>query len=239
MKKDLYHYGVVGMRWGVRRLESEGAEIAREKGETVHHITESAELALRNASFYTSYTKKDLLRYRGEFAMQVMDCRNVKKVFDQSYKTTERLITPNKKRAVDEFLELYKNEPNIIDRVAESKSKSSAFFALLKVFGNEKRQRDKYQKLLTSDKPEDKQKMFHEFMAYTLLDPVSQKRYFDHLRKKGFNSIYDFNDVLNKYSEKPLIVFDAKSQLLFNEKNEISSKQAMNNFVEDYESKDY
>jgi hypothetical protein len=39
-----------------------------------------------------------------------------------------------------------------------------------------------------------------------------RKKYFDRLSKKGFNSIYDDNDIYKGNSNKPLIIFDqAKS----------------------------
>ena len=160
---------------------------------------------------------------------------NVKKVFDYKLQTTKDLVSPNKKKRVDEFVKLCKMDADISKEMGKNKSSYSLLAckitSLAKYFGrNLKDERaEKYRNLVNSKDPKDKEKAFRDFSKFLGLSPELRSKYFTRLKKQGFNSIYDDNDIYAKYANRPLLIFDPKTSLKIVGKEYISD-EVMNSF---------
>ena len=214
MDDKLIHIGVKGMKWGHRKPEETG-EIVRKKGQDVRTITDNSNLKLDARKLYTSFTPKDILRYRGEYADQVRCMRNVEKIFEYKLVALENLVSPSKKERINEMIDLHKNDKNVVREMAKSKVRSVPYLMMAKSFGFDQTQKqaEKYRKLLGSKNPKDQDKALHEFSRLLAASDINRKKYFDRLEKKGYNSVYDDNDIMGSYSDKPLIVFNSAKSL--------------------------
>jgi len=252
MTTYIQHFGILGMKWGrhktqtsdpsinkSKQKESSSREVVREKGELLNHVTSDANLNLSNRFLYTSFTEKDRLRYQGEYADQVRFMRNVEVVFDYDLVAAEKLISPSKKLRIDTMIDMHKNDPNIVKTMAKDKVKSVPFLMAAKFFGFDvvKKKTKEYRKLMNSKNPKDQEKVLHTFSQLLMVSDKTRDSYFSRLKKQGFNSIYDDNDILAGYSEKPLIVFDSKKSLRIVKRN--TSTQADTDKVNDLYTKKY
>lgn len=215
----LIHVGVKGMKWGVRKAREKSNDSDREvvlgKGETLHHVSDNPNLKLSKDLLYTSFTKKDVLRYRGEYADQVRMSKNVDKVLDYKLTAKEVLISPSKKKRIDELIALQKDKPAILKELAETNLSCGLILQTAKMLGFKTVEGEaaKYRAQLNSKDPKEQEKAFRDFVKVIPLSKPMRDQYFDRLEKQGFNSIYDDNDILNGYSDKPLIVFNPTKSL--------------------------
>jgi len=231
--KYLTHIGVKGMKWGVRRLREEGGEIVLKKGQEVHSVMSTNNITLENGRhLYVSFTRKDVLRYQEALSQQIAEIHNVNKVFDHTFKTAVDLVSPTKARRIEEVVKMYKDDPDIVKTMGENKVKASIFLSFAKAFGfnRSSKSAQEYRDLLNSKDPKDKEKAFQDFASFLPLSPDIRKAYFTRLSKKGFNSIYDDNDIYKGMSDKPLIIFDQAKSLTTVASKEITSDV----FVEAY-----
>jgi hypothetical protein len=216
----LKHVGVLGMKWGHRKQQeressSSDREVVLGKGETLHHVTSNPNLKLSPDILYTSFTKKDVLTYRSHYADQVRAMRDVSKVLDYNMVATEKLVSPTKRKRIDELIALHKEDPAILTKLAETNLDCGLILQTAKALGfrSIKGDAERYRKQLTSNNPEDQEKAFRDFVKVLPLSKPMRKKYFDRLEKQGFNSMYDDNDMLSGFSQKPLIVFKPNKTL--------------------------
>jgi len=193
---QIKHYGVPGMKWGVRKqrpaISSENLVI--KKGTVLNRVsTRSDESNAGHA--YATFKKKDSLGYM-QRSMLFGATYNMKMV------ATEDLIAPSQKQRVDAFVELMKNSKTFSQSMAQAQAKQQ-------IFGSEKGFQKKYDKLITTGKEANAYKDFKVVIGF---NKDLQKQYFDNLKKKGFNLTLDEADA-GVLSESPIIVLDRKNSL--------------------------
>jgi hypothetical protein len=225
----ILHTGVKGMRWGVRKLKEEGGEIVRKKGEELHTVTGKENLDFKNLggrALYTSFTEKDVLAYRGMFSDQLRAMNNIDKVFDYTLVAATDLVSPNKKRRIDELINLHKEDTGIVREMGKTKIKATGYLNIAKYFGYDKSNKytQEYRRLLNSKDPKDQEKAFRDFSKFLPISNSGRKKYFDRLSKKGFNSIYDDNDIYAGYSKRPLIIFNPAKTIKIKSKTHLTDK---------------
>jgi len=224
LSNTLKHYGVPGMKWGVRKAKTASGEsdrvLVRKKGETLHHISSNPNLSPGVRELYTSFTKKDVLTYRAHYADQVRVIKNVDDIYDYELRATKDLIAPTQKKKIDTLLEITSNEPALLSEIANTKLKTGLIMQMAKALGfkNQDTEAQKYRKQLLSEDPKVQEKMLKDYVKYMILSDNARNKYIQRLEKDGFNSMYDDNDILSGYSDKPLIVFNAKSNVKVNSK---------------------
>ena len=58
-RNELYHYGVKGMKWGVRKLDNRNGELYLKKGTTVKRVSTDPHDRVRNNKKYVSINEED------------------------------------------------------------------------------------------------------------------------------------------------------------------------------------
>lgn len=237
---DLYlkHYGVKGMRWGIRkeRETSSSSVIVVNKGSSVFHVTANQKLQLKKRHpLYISFTEKDRALYKGSYAQDLMFRESTNKVMDYELKAVKDLIAPSRKKAVDEFLKLHTNDSDILQTMAGDKIKASFFLSVAKYFGMDSTNRNfkKYKKALDSGDQKKQEEAFEDFAAFLAFSEKSRRKYFSILEKQGFNSMFDYNDMRKGFADKPLIIFDSEKTLKIKGSKGIEQEDSQK-FLRDY-----
>ena len=204
---ELNHYGILGMRWGVRRdryNDTNSKGIRLEKGSSIHRIANVGD-EKQGGMKYAAFKKADIEEY--EFALGGGENK-----FNFNYKLKEALISPNEKRQVDAFLETIKDVGiSEVSKSLKAKSKLTTLKGIEKELtkatsGNEK------SKIKTYDK-------FMELLYAKELAPV-RDAYFNKLHKEGYNMLIDSSDK-GVISDAPVIIFNGQKSLAFVSKKKI------------------
>ena len=197
MEQNLVHFGVLGMRWGVRKEQGSSKKVSLDKGTKIQRIGSKGE-GLEGMK-YVSFTKSDNDFYKDMF----LDDNKV----TMKMKAKEAIITPTQQEAVNQLIKSLSKMP-MDDVVSAIKP--------LTVFKMEKSIRKQLEKAFTGDeKSKDKTAVFIEEKLYKDELASIKKRYFSDLSKQGYNAIIDRSDTL--LTDLPLIIFNGDKSLMFDQ----------------------
>ena len=131
---ELVHYGVKGMKWGVRRYQNKDGtltaagkkrysedDIVVKKGSEIHRIVPKS-WAEKEKTYsghaYASYKSEDVERYK-HFAKLFGGGNNY---VDMTFKVKDVIVSPSKKKRVDEFVKLMDEDPKARDAMIKATS---------------------------------------------------------------------------------------------------------------------
>lgn len=219
---ELYHYGVKGMKWGVRRSQDELDRIAGraykvdynddgsyviKKGSNLHRVSASSS-SDRKGYAYVSFIDEDVKGYRKEIT-QWLDEENGGgvKTFDLTMKATKDLLIPSEVTKVKTFVELFSN--NKIDATEMAVLKYNSTGKDDQLIGKPQRLRDS---LVKKGLDEETATCYALFSMCLYKNDDYKNVFFTALKEQGYDAVEDLED---SYSHRinPLIVFERENTL--------------------------
>lgn len=203
----LYHYGIKGMKWGIRKKRdkkndefksSKTEGFTLKKGTTIHRVS-SIDNEKNEGHAYATFKNKDSVGYvrRSMLFNQ--------KGYDMTMKVTKDLVSPSRKERVDAFIELCQNDKQFLNDLATASSK----FRIVK----DPKQIEKIEASYRSmSEKQLRTRGYNDLSLQIGFDKTVRDKYFKNLSDKGYNMIIDDQDA-QLLSDSPIIIFDRGSSL--------------------------
>lgn len=213
----LQHYGVKGMKWGVRKKYYKSYmdnDRTLKKGFKVQNISADKPRDIsKNNPTYTSHTTHDNNAYAGQYAynMALMG----RKPYKNSLEVIKDVKIPSQKKAVETFMEMYNKDPEGVSKsIGKAYAELDWFNGISKIRNyNAQRISKKFSKK-GSDWVESKGYLLFNQSMMATKETAARDKYYDILRKKGYGAISDINDVQTGYgADDPIIFINSKGTL--------------------------
>lgn len=214
LEEALVHFGVKGMKWGVRKkaeLSTERRTIA--KGHQLQNVSAGKAVDTSGRRIFASHTAKDNLAYRSKYA-RVLRAISDDETYANTLVTTKKIKVASEKDAYDEFKKLYDKDPAGMTRVlAESQEALVRSMFGLGEVANLKTVDANFKTY--SKKGED----WLEKSGYDLFTTASGTNlmrkevadgYYNALAKRGFDAMIDHTDKKAKLADDPIIFLKPK-----------------------------
>ena len=214
-QNELLHYGVKGMKWGVRKKyynDDMDRDTVLKKGTKIQNISRDKARELNGTPLYGSHTKNDNNKYAGWYAgmLNLYGYDAIK----NDLELIKDVRIPSERKAVETFYEMYSKDPKgVAKSIARSQSDIVAFNKVEFIRAHNERRYEK--KLINKGENWLKTKGYEMFNQSMMSDVNTKARntYFDMLIERGYDGIRDVNDINNSESEAPIIYFNAKNTM--------------------------
>lgn len=232
MNNSLFHWGIPGMKWGVRKQNRLSNKVKVFKAGKEFHNISAGERNLKSA-VYTSHTKKDNALYRNKYSAELRLLFDAKNIRDNTLVAKKDIKVASEKASVESFIKLYKKDPvGMGKHLANVKMQTDFFRALGKYVGIDTT-KSLIEKYSNAGDKFIKEKGYDLFDKGLVFNSPKRTEYFDSLIKQGFSAKIDNNDKSSGFVQEPLIFFKGSSSLKLVKSVEFT-KDELDTLVEAY-----
>lgn len=210
----LAHFGVKGMKWGVRKDRGTSGDFVISKDNPLYNISANKP---RDASgkVYAAFTKNDVINYRSMFVQQLKAFTDAPKIFSNAFELKGDLKVAGEKAQVEAFKKLWESDKKGIAKTLAESQVDISFVAAIINRGLKIDRTQAYQKkFMNASEDYMMTKGYKQFQSALALDTNKfQTPYYSLLAKRGYSALLDLNDVKAFGGEKPILVFKGKDHL--------------------------
>ena len=185
-------------------------DIVIKKGSDIHRIVPKEWVENEktySGHAYSTFKKEDTDRYK-KFAR--MFGGGGDNYVDMTFTAKEMIVSPSRKKRVDEFIKLMDSDPAARESLLKSTRKPMMFMPK-KVLDN-------------LDNPKNAEKAFRKFSYLLVSNRDLRDPYFKSLEKQGYTMVIDDADSMGGISKSPVIIFDRNKSLSLKSTNRIGSE---------------